>query len=729
MSAKEPCDFEPRLVKMLSDPGTDPDDWLGHVAGCESCQDLVESKIGANRWRDRAKGDGADLVAQAARPRPEDIQGYRILDEIGSGGQGTVYRALQESTSRLVALKVIKMDGSRAARVRVERECRIMSSFAHPELVRLYDSGESGDVRWLAMELIDGVHLDTWMLANGRSLSDRMAALATVARGVDVAHAKGILHRDLKPSNVLVDGSGHPTVLDFGLGRTIVAEAGFDERFTATGGFAGTIAYAAPEQLAGDSVASADVRADVYSLGVLAYLGATAQHPFAEVTGLAPALDAIRDGDFRSPRNVVPGVDEDLEAIILCAMNNERDDRYATASAFADDLGRWLRGEQVRARRAGAIRGALRKARRRPIRVAACCAALGALVLVGMVASGLVDDATASRLEAADLRAAVDAQQLIEDEPRMWPVATGLDVRCGDWLESAQRLFRDELAIGARLDQVADRSGLKEEQGRLERIVSLLETLRKRVGSVAWRSERSVALEASRDEKAWGRLAATMGKRGHYLRTPYRRADGLVPLQRDPLTGLWEAWHPASGTCPVWNEANGRWNRRPGDGLIFVLVPRHRPIGVKVASEQSRIRYLPSRWISKYPLSRAQWAALQSGAAGLGDIERPNHPVEGVSAAEAGVCLARIGLTVPTSDEYRWERWTPPFMAPTADGRNVSPMAVAEWKWGLVGASIAQAELVCEATGRGGFDFHYVSQSSNEVAQSRRWIRPVLLSL
>lgn len=309
---------------------------------------------------------GARLAAKLrdASSAPPQISGYELLEEVHRGGQGVVYRAMQLGTKRQVALKVL-LEGpyaSKSARRRFEREVELAASLQHPNIVTILDSGVSSGLYFFAMEFIEGHRLHDYLAAHKCDLDDTLALFQRVSDAVNFAHRRGVIHRDLKPSNILVDADGRPHVLDFGLakskqdydpGRTTIAAV------SVTGQVIGTLAYMSPEQAAGS--ADTDLRSDVYSLGVMLYEALVGDAPYNVKGPLGEVLQRIANDEPRRPRtSAVRGrfpnqIDDELETILRKSLEKDPDRRYQTAGELADDLGRYLAGEAIEAKRASGM--------------------------------------------------------------------------------------------------------------------------------------------------------------------------------------------------------------------------------------------------------------------------------------------------------------------------------------------------------------------------------------
>jgi tetratricopeptide (TPR) repeat protein len=308
------------------------------------------------------------------------IGAFRLLDELGRGGMGIVYRAWDEPLCRVVALKVLRPEHAEAAdRLRLVQEAQLAARFQNDHAVTIYSVVDPpGGLPYLVMEHVQGPTLAELIDSGRRPEPRRLAGLvAQVAIALDAAHTAGLVHRDVKPSNILIDSTtGRAKITDFGLARSLAAPSGI----TRDGVVAGTPAYMSPEQARGEP--NLDPRTDVYSLGATFYDGLTGQPPFAGA--LHAILRRITDEDPLPPRRFDHGIPADLETICLKAMAKEPAQRYQTARELGDDLNRWLRDEPIQARPAGRLERGLRWCRRRPLVAGLALALL--LVVTGGVA-------------------------------------------------------------------------------------------------------------------------------------------------------------------------------------------------------------------------------------------------------------------------------------------------------------------------------------------------------
>ncbi len=309
-------------------------------------------------------------------PPAGQLGDYELLEELGRGGMGAVYRARQISLGRLVAVKTILAGRLASAEdiLRFRTEAEAAAALDHPHVVPIYEVGEQDGLPYFSMKLVEGESLARAL--RRRPLEPRAAAalVAAVARAVHHAHERGVLHRDLKPGNILLDGAGRPHVADFGLAKRMDHAGSLSQS-----GVVGTVAYMAPEQAAGRG-RHLTTAADVYSLGAILYETLTGQQPFPGASVL-DVLRRLREEEPAGPRALNPRVGRDLETVCLKCLDKDPARRYASAALLAEDLDRYGAGEPIRARPVGTAERLGKWARRRPAVAAAC----GLLVLVSIL--------------------------------------------------------------------------------------------------------------------------------------------------------------------------------------------------------------------------------------------------------------------------------------------------------------------------------------------------------
>lgn len=279
---------------------------------------------------------------QTGTDLPESIGGFEIIDEIGKGGMGIVYRAHDALANRFVALKVIR-SGSFSSIEQVERfrhEARSASQLEHTNIVRVYSVESHNSTDYFTMELIEGEDLQSKL--QNSLLDSREAArlILKIALAIEFAHSKGIVHRDIKPSNILIDREGEPKLLDFGLAKSPDIGKGN----TKSDQMLGTVNYMAPEQI--NDAKNAGPKTDVYGLGATLYHCLTGRPP---ITGddLITVLQRLRENLPVAPRLVRPDIDADLDLICLRCIQKDPKDRYESAEHLAGDLRRYLQGEPL----------------------------------------------------------------------------------------------------------------------------------------------------------------------------------------------------------------------------------------------------------------------------------------------------------------------------------------------------------------------------------------------
>lgn len=320
---------------------------------------------------------------------PKVIGEYELLEEIGHGGMAVVYRARQKGLARFVALKLFRADclGQSSELQRFRHEAEIIAHLDHPQIVPLYDVGEDGGRAFFTMKLMEGGGLDTHLSSFTSNPGAAAKLVAAIARAIHHAHQRGILHRDLKPSNILLTGrpdtartDSVPHVSDFGLAKRV----GSEQDLTHTGAVVGTPAYMAPEQAAGAKHAITTAT-DVYGLGAVLYALLTGRAPFV-ANSVLDVLLQVKEQEPDPPRHTNPRVPRDLETVCLKCLRKDPRGRYESASAVAEDLERWLRGEPIVARPVGRLGRLWRWSRRQPVQASLVLA----LLLAVLTGFGLV---------------------------------------------------------------------------------------------------------------------------------------------------------------------------------------------------------------------------------------------------------------------------------------------------------------------------------------------------
>lgn len=447
------CPTDQELESLLDERVAPPDTptrasslLTHHLESCNRCQARV-----VELQRDRefmneivsVLSDVSDRTSTGTPAKPTaatlTIAGYDIDGELHRGAQGVVFKAHQRSTNRKVALKVLYHESGTSLRIRQRflREIELAAQLRHPNVVTIFDSGETDDGRlYFAMEFVDGPRLDAFAKgvfteATTRPAETRRRILQlfdAVCAGVAHAHHAGVIHRDLKPGNILIGADGAPKVLDFGLAKA--TDADVNSRFalnTIAGSFMGTIAYASPEQTRGkpDEI---DTRSDIYALGVLLHELVTGTLPY-DVTGpLKDGIDNVLNAQPATPLRwrtsgdaAAKMVDRDLETIILKALAKEPERRYPTVDALREDIAHYLSGTPIGARRDSAAYVAMRYARRHRLAIAFFAVALVLTAAFAELIKSL--STTQQAAETAADRIEQYASRLAQQE--MWDATSG----------------------------------------------------------------------------------------------------------------------------------------------------------------------------------------------------------------------------------------------------------------------------------------------------------------
>jgi tetratricopeptide (TPR) repeat protein/tRNA A-37 threonylcarbamoyl transferase component Bud32 len=410
--ARSPCPTQAELIAFLVGDLTNTSSVAAHLERCAACEAeaarldqitgtiaaalrrLGESGVGETRLAQgpaaRTEGGhgpaGTSTIVPAGLPAPAiGPPGYELLELLGRGGMGEVYKARHLRLNRLVALKAVwRVEADRADRFLVEAEAA--ARLRHPNIVQIHEIVEAEGRRYLALEYVGGGSLDRRLDGTPRPPRDSAELIRVLALAVQHAHGQGIIHRDLKPANVLLDDPVEPSspgpapkIADFGIARLTDTRDGP----TRDGEILGTPAYMAPEQAAGQSERIGPAT-DVYSLGVILYELVTGRVPFRGLDTIDTLL-MVRTQEPVPPRRLNPKVPRDLETICLKCLAKDPARRYATAGGLAEELGRWLDGRPIVARPVGPIGRLGLWARRRPA-IAALAAALAVVAVAAFAA-------------------------------------------------------------------------------------------------------------------------------------------------------------------------------------------------------------------------------------------------------------------------------------------------------------------------------------------------------
>jgi serine/threonine protein kinase/formylglycine-generating enzyme required for sulfatase activity len=689
------------------------------------------------------------LAGGAGPGQLQSIGPFRVLGVLGEGGMGRVYLGQQTApVRRLVAIKLMH-PAREAARLlqRFEAERQALALLHHPGIAQVLEAGALPDGSpWFAMEFVEGQSITVACDAARLPLRERMELFLQLCDAMTHAHQNGILHRDLKPNNALVtDGSGRRLVkvIDFGLAKVIDPSQGATD-LTLDGQVLGTPSYMSPEQ-AGVLDRPVDLRTDVYSLGVMLHellVGRRPLHPAPGAAGMHEMLRLLRDVEPLPPSRAVAGLPPELAAargldprrwaralsgdldwIVGKALAKEPSQRYASVSELAGDLRRHLRDEPVLAGPPSAIYRLDRFVRRHRREVAV--GALGvlgllvALVYISVQALRLsreLDsfDVLARELEVASLYRTAEAELWPEVPERLHDIAA--------WQHSVRAVEADVPTFRALLD------GIRFENPRdgylHDHIVGLLASIEALtapggpVEQVAQREAWARGLHAlTIDEPAppavpWPEAIAGIADRSQcpaYDGLVIEPQLGLLPLGRNPGTGLWEFAFPRPGEA-LPERVEGRWRVADDTCMVFVLVPggsfQQGAEGFSAQEAGGKRVTLDPYFLSCFEMTQGQWERFTGSNPSRyklpnGLVTGRMHPVEQVTWIDGERTLSRLGLALPTGAQWEYAAlagaaspwWTGPAEQPSPEWGNFADRNLLDDKGRMAGLTDFHADV------------------------------------
>jgi WD40 repeat protein len=539
---------------------------------CPRC--ALEGAGASNESETSSEANGETLPEFEGWKTGTRIGDYELIDVLGRGGMAIVYLARQISLDRLVALKTVSvmLAADSLGRERFRREARAVAQLEHPRIVSIHDIGTSAGSLYYTMDYIAGPDLGRAMRERTIPLREAASLVQKVAEAIEHAHQRGVLHRDLKPGNILLDEANEPHVTDFG----IALETAAASSLTLTGDVLGTPPYMAPEALAGGPGKSG-AASEVYALGAILFHLLTGRTPFTG-TSASEILHQALSASPPSPRLLNPAIPRDLETICLKCLEKSPESRYASAGALAEDLRRFLAGENILARPVLAPVRLARWARRRP-----APAALLALLILGALAATFAAIAF-ERSEARGREQLFEAQlaraESLHGSKRLGQRTDALAaLRAAAKIKVTAALRTAAIAALAQTDvRLGERGPARPGGDFAFAFAPDLETsvTEQEPGMLEWRVGQQGAVKTRLDARTAGRVTsqATFSPDGRFLLT--RHADKAIRVWSlgegrtiatlpcnpppEPETAFDLAWRPDSAEFAL---------PRPGGGLTF----------------------------------------------------------------------------------------------------------------------------------------------------------------
>ena len=570
---------------------------------------------------------------------------FRIKRTIASGGMGTVYEARQESPRRVVAVKVLKRGlVSRAALRRFEYESQILARLRHPNIAQVFEAGTHEDpddpgvlVPYFAMEYIPGARpLTDYAQVYDLSVDQRLDLFVRVCDAVHHGHQKGIIHRDLKPANILVDSSGSPKIIDFGVARSTDSDMAVTTMQTDVGQLLGTVSYMSPEQCSADPT-DLDTRSDVYALGVILHELLVGELPYdLAKKPIHEAVRVITEQRPARPSTSARFLRGDLEIIILKALEKDRERRYASALALAEDIQRYRARQPILARPPSVTYEIVQFARRNRLIVGAACAVLLTLLIGGVATS--IALGRALRAERALKQSFTNEQAARLHAEQQAKIASGINIFLNnDLLASASPEYSPnrELTVREALDIAASRvegrfadeplieAGIRHTIGDAYRMLGRPDLSELQLRLAADLYENELGETAPRTLAARGDLALALINAAEYVEADRILRDQLDISQR-------EYGEDAAVTLSVWsNMATLRKYQGDVEEAIAILeriVDRQRALTGATSGDVLTIENnLALAYIDQSRYAEAE-ELLEACLKGCREVHGENHP-------------------------------------------------------------------------------------------------------
>jgi formylglycine-generating enzyme required for sulfatase activity/serine/threonine protein kinase len=712
MLREEDSDLASHLVELLADVSARRATHASVLERLRQRHDYREESVVTLESPDAPGVEADSRLVQRLKDHGPDFARYRLEDEIGAGGQGRVLRAWDLDLRRRLAIKVMrdldrksKAADSRRRLSRFLEEAQVTGQLEHPGVVPVHELGLDDEGRlYFTMQLVKGRDLRQiieWVHAGieGWNLTRALGVIIKVCETVAFAHSKGVIHRDLKPENVMVGKFGEVYVMDWGLARVLSRSDARDIRpratdsqsslveterlrtkegepnsplMTADGTILGTAAYMPIEQAQGFTE-KVDRRSDVHSVGAMLYHLLAGHGPYL-TPGTRPSPRAVLAQVLEGPPRPLTEIDSTIppELVAICekAMSRQQMDRYGSTMEIAKDLEAYLGKRPVSAltRSLGYV-VRLAFERNRAIALTVALASVLLVTLVGVFILHLtraVDETNEALRENERLVDVLSAPALVREFEELFPLQAEMAGRLRSWIERADQVLSRRGRYGPR-----EPDGVE-----LTSALTTLEHLRPRAveNLAVAESLRHDSIERHRTD--WESACAEIRRLEVYGGLDLDPQLGLVPLGRNPHSGLWEFWHLLSGTRPDVDPDLGEPVLAEENGFILVLIPGGsfsmgsppEEAGRQPNERLHRVT-LGAYFLSKYEVTQAQWLRIMgenpsgslAGSPPIGlYVDDPNevvtfvNPVENVSWTECMSFARRVALELPT--EAQWER-------------------------------------------------------------------------